>query len=424
MGKNDSGVRWLYEELPDLTARGVLTADAAVALRAHYGAPAQRTGVSLLVAISAVLGALLIGSGVVLLLAANWDQFPRPLRTALAFLPLLASQALGAFVLLRKNESTGWREGVALLNSLAVAGSIALVAQIYHIPGGMGSFLLTWMALTLPAIYLLQSAAAALLYLALAMSWTLDATGQRWPSGWLLTGAVLPVLVPMFRRGGLRAWWLAMATMIVGGVLLGATASEAHLDDIWIPAFAGYLTLLYVAGVSLRPDELHPFRWVGFAAIGLLSLIFTYTWLWTVHSVEGGLLRAQVASAVCAVVFAAGAIAAVLGFLRRVPVNAAAAAFPFVALSGYALALSAESWMAALLFNLYVFALSVLALRSGLARGRFAETNAGMLLLTALIVMRFFDTDVGFLVRGLAFIAAGVGFLTVNAILLKRREEQ
>ena len=45
-----------------------------------------------------------------------------------------------------------------------------------------------------------------------------------------------------------------------------------------------------------------------------------------------------------------------------------------------------------------------------------------MLLLTALIVMRFFDTDVGFLIRGLAFIAAGVGFLVVNIILLKRRK--
>jgi uncharacterized membrane protein YgaE (UPF0421/DUF939 family) len=65
-----------------------------------------------------------------------------------------------------------------------------------------------------------------------------------------------------------------------------------------------------------------------------------------------------------------------------------------------------------------------MALRSGLARGRFAETNAGMLLLTALIVMRFFDTDVGFLVRGLAFIGAGVGFLVVNMLLLKRRRTE
>jgi hypothetical protein len=45
-----------------------------------------------------------------------------------------------------------------------------------------------------------------------------------------------------------------------------------------------------------------------------------------------------------------------------------------------------------------------------------------MLLLTALIVLRFFDTDVGLPDRGLAFIAVGVGFLVVNAMLLKRRK--
>jgi hypothetical protein len=38
--------------------------------------------------------------------------------------------------------------------------------------------------------------------------------------------------------------------------------------------------------------------------------------------------------------------------------------------------------------------------------------------------MRFFDTDVGFLVRGLAFIGAGVGFLVVNILLLKRRRTE
>jgi uncharacterized membrane protein len=116
--------------------------------------------------------------------------------------------------------------------------------------------------------------------------------------------------------------------------------------------------------------------------------------------------------------------AAAVGFVRGVPVNPFAAAFPIVALIGYGLGTAAEPWAAALLFNVYVFALAVMALRSGLARGRFAETNAGMLLLTALIVMRFFDTDVGFLVRGLAFIGAGVGFLVVNMLLLKRRRTE
>ena len=53
MEHNDAGIRWLYSQLPDLTARGVLTAEAAAALRENYGAPKTRVGVSVLVAVIA-----------------------------------------------------------------------------------------------------------------------------------------------------------------------------------------------------------------------------------------------------------------------------------------------------------------------------------------------------------------------------------
>ena len=422
--KNETGVRWLYSQLPDLTARGVLSEQAAIALRQHYGTPKERTGVSVLVAMTAVLAALLIGAGIILLLAANWDLFPRVVRTTMAFIPLVLSQTLGAFVLLRRMDSLGWRESAALLNSLTVAAAIALVSQIYHIAGDFTGFLLVWMLLTLPAIYLLRSAAAALLYLWLAKSWTLADTEHHWPWGWLLFAAVLPVMLPMIVRGGMRAWWLAMATMIGGGILLGATSNQANMHGLWIPTFAGYVGLLYVAGVAIRPDELHPFRWVGFAAIGILSLAFTWSGFWSSESGNTSGSGAIAATVICGLAVVAGMVAAAMAFIRNVPVNPFAAAFPIVALAAYGLAVVGEQWAAALLFNLYVFALSVMALRTGLARARFAETNAGMLLLTALIVMRFFDTDVGFLIRGLAFIAAGVGFLVVNILLLQRRKAE
>jgi uncharacterized membrane protein len=224
---------------------------------------------------------------------------------------------------------------VALLNSLAVAASIAIVSQIYHIPGGAGSFFLAWMLLTLPAVYLLRSAAAMLLYLALAISWTLGDTRHFWPWGWLLVAAVLPMMVPMIKRGGLRAWWLAVAGMSAGGILLGATANHAHMHGIWIPAFAGYLAMLYVAGVALRPDELHPFRWVGFAAIGILSLVFTYAGFWSHHSIVKTSLGGIVATGVCALAILSGMAAAGIALVRGIPVNPSAAVFPFVTLLAF-----------------------------------------------------------------------------------------
>ena len=62
-------IRWLLGELPKLEAEGVIDATAAERLRAHYAEKTSGSGRRLVVAIFAVFGALLIGGGVILLLA-------------------------------------------------------------------------------------------------------------------------------------------------------------------------------------------------------------------------------------------------------------------------------------------------------------------------------------------------------------------
>jgi hypothetical protein len=44
-----------------------------------------------------------------------------------------------------------------------------------------------------------------------------------------------------------------------------------------------------------------------------------------------------------------------------------------------------------------------------------------MLVIAILATARFFDTDLEFVVRGVAFIAIGLGFLATNVIVFKRK---
>ena len=53
--------------------------------------------------------------------------------------------------------------------------------------------------------------------------------------------------------------------------------------------------------------------------------------------------------------------------------------------------------------------------------GRVLEANLGMLVITVLAVARFFDSDLAFVIRGIAFIAIGLGFLATNIVLFKRK---
>ena len=74
--------------------------------------------------------------------------------------------------------------------------------------------------------------------------------------------------------------------------------------------------------------------------------------------------------------------------------------------------------------NLYAFTLAVFTVICGIKRDCLLSINAGLLLLTALIVARFFDSDYGFVVRGVAFIIVGIGFLGMNVWVLAKRKNK
>jgi hypothetical protein len=98
-------------------------------------------------------------------------------------------------------------------------------------------------------------------------------------------------------------------------------------------------------------------------------------------------------------------------------------AMPVVAAIGYFTASGREGGvlLATILFDIFLLVLGVGTLWRGLREDRLGAVNSGMLMLAALIVVRFFDSDLGFVVRGLAFIGVGIGFLATNVVLIRRK---
>jgi hypothetical protein len=71
--------------------------------------------------------------------------------------------------------------------------------------------------------------------------------------------------------------------------------------------------------------------------------------------------------------------------------------------------------------NCFLLAVGIFTLLRGIRAGRVLEANLGMLVITVLAVARFFDSEMEFIVRGVAFIAIGLGFLATNVVLFKRK---
>lgn len=434
---NRKGIQRLYAELPQLVAQGVLTPDAAARLRAHYGPVAPARPVQRAVMIFSVLGALLIGGGVILVLAHNWENLSRPERAVLSFLPLVLAQVLGAWTLLRRPHSPAWREGAGVLLFLAIGASISLVAQTYHISGDFTRFLLTWSLLGLPVVYLFDAAAPALLYLWGVTEW---ACHMRWEDGfaagyWLLAALLLPQLALWLRAGRTRTrptlllWAFCLSTTVAAGVTI-----ERVLPGLWIILYAGLFALMFLAGEFwFRAADgfwSRPLRHFGASGVLVLSFLATFEWPWKaigwnhgrwerLHDIPWRMIPDAMLGGVVPL---AALVLLVTSVRRKTPLGLLFGVAPILAVAGFGLASYFDTPApAAGLFDLYLLVAGLWLLGTGLRTGSQSQMNVGLLAVMALILARFFDADLGFLLRGLAFIALGIAFLAANLVLLRRK---
>ena len=428
-------IRWFLGELPSLLENGVIDGAAAERLRRHYESAAGPSR-NWALTIFGILGGTLVGLGVILLLAHNWADLSRAARTALAFAPLVAAQLLAVWIFRAGKESAAWREGVGLFWTLAVGAAIALVAQTYHIPGDAGRFALTWMLLTLPIVYLLNATGPALVYLAGITFWAIDAqsnAGQALPF-WPLAALILPHVVyaargnPYAARPALLFWGIAFALCVAVGVTL-----EKILPGLWIIVYGALFAIFYLAGefwFGEAPSAWQkPFQTFGAVGGVVLAFLLTYDWPWEEigwrywrHGAAYHGFAATLDYALAALLPAA-AIALLVSSVRRGKAHALfIGALPILAVLGFALvAQTGEETAALALFNLYVFAVGLGLLVQGFRARRASTVNAGLLVVFALILLRFFDEDLGFVFRGVVFVLLGLAFLAVNLVLARKK---
>jgi len=434
-------VHWLYAELPDLVARGVLTADAAERLRLHYGEVDTDRWRQVGLTLSAVLGALLVGLGIIFLIAYNWSDLSRPVRAFIALAPLAAAQGLAGWVAWRREASVAWREGAATLLMLALGAAIALVQQTYNAPGDVDTLLLVWMLLALPLVYLLNVSAPAVLYLVGVILWAESAELKGAEAAYigLLGALVIPHFVQALWadryavRPVLLAWalavWAAVAFWWVWWVLYAA--GRFYADELL--GLTGYLALFataYLVGVIWFGEASsiwrRPFHLVGAGGVAAISYMLTFRdWFWGgMWGVEGFFRADRMAVLVVIGGLALVPVALlVLAIVKRMPGRALFGAAPLVMALAIVLA---ATWnhelVPALVFNGYVLALGVGTLVAGVLRRRLALANAGVLLVALLIAARFTDSELGLLVRGVACLVVGAGFLATNLIVWRLRK--
>ena len=421
----------MYAELPHLVERGVLSPDAAEALRRHYG-PGDASGGGWGQILLAAFGALLVGGGVILILAHNWEDLGRPARAGIALGVLLAAQGLTLYAVARRPASVAWRESTSGLLVAAVGAAIGLVGQTYHVGGSFESLMRAWLWLVVFIPYLTGSSLASIGFWALLVVRVLNLNWGELPwDPWLLVLAGFPFVVMRLRHQP-QSWATAL-------VAIAATASifvvgsvptvDADWHGLWAVFQVSYLAAL-VGAASWPPGAEHAEMWrrrvlmPAWFVLIIVGTILTFDDAWQPVTIHESVLRNLGVVFTAAVTVPCAALASIL-MMRLVRAGRMAAAIGagaallvvvlhIVSMSG----LHDLGWIA---FNVWLLALGIVTLVEGLRLLEMGTANRGLLALAALIIARFFDTDMSFLARGLAFVAFGIACFALNFWLMRRR---
>jgi uncharacterized membrane protein len=434
MAKSPS--QWLHEQAPEWVRRGLISPEQADAIRGLYPPPPPGRAWGTIVFAS--LGAVVVGLGVILLFAYNWQSIPRGGKLALVLGGVAAAHAAGLRLHLAGARFRALGDGMCLLGTMLFGAGIWLVAQIYHIQEHYPNAFLFWGGGAILMAWALPSVSQAMLSAALLTIWCgteslefhtamyaaplmlLFAVG---PLAWIRRSrALLAVLLPALLLSSLfilleavKDGWLILATFLSLGALWIAAGGLVRRYG----AFPGssaiwsgygwavcYLILFLMGFPSLCREMLrHPEPWTRASIACWLPVAAAClgAWGWRIRDrlVHGAPPEEK-----------GGEIA-----LYVVPLAV------LLALADAFVARSQDGWVSAGPFNLVYLGLAASLMARGIREGVFGPTVWGSLLLVALMLARFFDLFHSLFVRGLVFIAVG-GILFAEGILYARSRRQ
>ena len=429
-------IQWLEKELPTLEAEGVIAPYTAKDIRSYY-IEHTASGLHWAIIAFAIFGSLLIGAGVILLFAHNWEDLTRPTRAVLSFCPVVIGVLLSITALIKRG-GIALRESAGIFHTLAIGGSIALIGQTYHLPSNAPGFMLTWALLILPLPFLLSSTGSFLIYLALIAGWS-GAAQQDYGQAsafWLLMLPAIGKLCAMLKvkrndPDTLISFFGVLLTLIIStGIVF-----ERTIPGLWIVAYSALLSGTALLGLKLYGAQegwSNPPKLVGLIGIGLLAYLFTWTDMWHEigwHNARTGWQYKSwgiVADIGITLLFVGGWMAVALKTFRNNGLESITlAVFPIIGILSFILVAvggNETNMLTAVIFNGFMLFYGLMYIVLGCRNAKLRQLNGGMALLALLLVTRFFDADFGFLARGLVFILLGICFLAVNLIMAKRKK--
>lgn len=422
----------IRQDLQELLDKGVIEREVFDKLQAYYSSK-RKEKPNLMLLVFGVIGAILVGAGLILLIAHNWDDYPHSIKLLCAFGPLILGQMVAAYSIRNKPDSEIWKESSAVFLYFAMGACIALVAQIYNISGDAGTFFLTWNLLSLPLVFILSSSVNSLLVIAGLTNYAMVAGfldgNYKIPYGYsLLVILIIPYYLKLRQDHkdsillGLHNWFLAISALCVLPTLMEVKSSFLIIDYFTL------FGLFAIIGVLFFAD--HKYAWFNsfliIAEMGGVCLLFilSFDGYWNDSTRTNWRLDHFVNSLESAISIGFLIVSVLLLWAYR-------KAFSWMQYGRYILffvpfliyCLRLSSNHSVILINLVLLCFGIWTIRVGATQRKLKVLNLGLSVISILIFLRFFDADISFVWRGIIFLLLGCGFFAANYFMTKKLKQ-
>ena len=383
----------MRREIEAWRAEGVISSDLAETLSARYESSEDHRralGLNRFSSIIAIFGTVLVGLGVIGLVAVNWSDISDTAKLGLMVAFTSACYVVGWLLAYRSDFP---RTGIAiiLLGAILFGASIHLIAQSFNVAVNHPNLVTAWFIGVIPLAYITKSKPVMVLSMILLLS-ALGFRAQWWSSNGL---------------GGEVFFWALIAYMLIAaglfavGRLHGRSADYqifARVYEIWGFVIAGIAT--YLLGSLFLwtefdfSDSAWPTveYWVTIAASVAISAIGMYLAFKWDKSTNEGSNRWQ---------WEVGGVLAIIGIALLTLIGLVASAAWF--------------WLP---FNAVILAAVVAMVNAGIRFNRNYLVNIAFALFSVTVITRYFeigakleilDQAVAYIVAGVLLIAMGLG---------------
>ncbi|MBO7166411.1 MAG: DUF2157 domain-containing protein [Kiritimatiellae bacterium] len=360
---------WIRNEIAMWQSAGLINADTAEKLSSLYSS--DKPKISWGVMVIGFFSALLIGLGIISFFAANWDNLSRAERAVVSILPVVVCGITCTVAAYKKWESQFFWNPLGVLWMIATVSASCIVAQTYNIGGSASSLVLFTALLSLPIVFITKSVAAMSLWPLFAIVWSISYQSENGASWALLFKTVLfivatlPAFILFLRRKPERA------SLVAGLSIMGIFYS------------VGAASIVNTSIVDLKfftHDYMADFTIGVFWFFSLLVLL------------AAKIFKLPIWSSLALIVFS---------FVSMLTVG---------------------------FDHLYMYILSIvfgiILVVYGILKTKLFNMNVGASLLLFLILVKFFESDVDFTVKGIVLVISGVLLAVMNILMVQLKKKR